>query len=233
MAAPFLMAAPRGDGHPVLVLPGFLASDASTDPMRAYLRALGYDAHGWELGRNVGGVTRMRSALRRRLDHVSQKAGQPVSVIGWSLGGIYARMLALELPEAVRSVISLGSPFSRDPNASNIAKLYEGVTGEGRTLEEKMTRALFAHAFDRIAGDLAMPSTSIYTKLDGIVDWRACLLRENAITENIEVIGASHAGLGVNAAVLWAVADRLAQPKGRFEPFVRGGPFVLGYGSGA
>jgi len=232
LAAPLLLAAPRGDRHPVLVLPGFLASDASTEPMRAYLKALGYDAYGWDLGRNTGGVVRMRTKLRRRVDHIYRKTGQTVSIIGWSLGGIYARMLALDLPESVRSVITLGSPFSRDPHASNISSLYETVTGEGRTLEEKMARTIFAHAFDLIAGDLAMPSTSVYSKLDGIVDWRACLIRENARTENIEVVGASHAGLGVHAPVLWAVADRLAQAEGSFTPFRPGGPFVLGYGRG-
>ncbi len=230
MALPMLLMAPRGDGHPVLVLPGFLASDASTEPMRAYLRALGYDAYGWDLGRNMGGVVRMRTQLRRRLDHIYAKTGRKVSLIGWSLGGIYARMLALDLPRAVRSVITMGSPFSRDPNASNISAVYERVTGEGRTLEEKMARTVFAHAFDLIGGDLPMPSSSIYSKLDGIVDWRACLLRENDQAENIEVVGASHSGLGVHAAVLWAVADRLAQPEDTFSPFTPGGPFVLGYG---
>jgi pimeloyl-ACP methyl ester carboxylesterase len=230
LSAPLLLAAPRGDGHPVLVLPGFLASDVSTEPMRAYLKVLGYDAYAWDLGRNVGGVTRMRTKLRRRLDHIYRKTGRTVSIVGWSLGGIYARMLALDVPTTVRSVITLGSPFSRDPHASNISTLYEAVTGEGPTLEEKMARSVFAHAFDLIAGDLPMPSTSVYSKLDGIVDWRACLLRENARTENIEVVGASHSGLGVHAPVLWAVADRLAQPEGRFTPFEPGGPFVLGYG---
>ena len=230
LAAPLLLAAPRGDGHPVLVLPGFLASDVSTEPMRSYLKALGYDAHAWELGRNVGGVTRLRNKLQNRLDHVHKKTGRTVSIIGWSLGGIYARMLALDRPAAVRSVITLGSPFSRDPHASNISNLYERVTGEGPTLEEKMARRVFAHAFDLIAGDLPMPSSSIYSKLDGIVDWRACLLRENARTENVEVVGASHSGLGVHAPVLWVVADRLAQKEGTFTPFSPSGPFVLGYG---
>jgi pimeloyl-ACP methyl ester carboxylesterase len=230
LAAPLLLSAPAGDGHPVLVLPGFLASDLSTEPMRRYLARLGYDAYAWDLGRNFGGVTRMRHALRRRLESIHAATGRKVSIIGWSLGGIYARMLALDEPDAVRSVITLGSPFSRDPDASNVSDVYEAVSGERRSDEERRARTVFAHAFDRIGGDLAMPSTSIYSKLDGIVDWRASVLRENGTTENIEVLGASHVGLGVNAAVLWATADRLAQPDGTFAPFGRGGPFALAYG---
>jgi pimeloyl-ACP methyl ester carboxylesterase len=227
--SPLLLQAPRGEG-PVLVLPGFLASDASTEPLRRYLKALGYDAHGWASGRNLGGVTRMRHQLRRRLNEIYERSGQPVAIVGWSLGGIYARMLALDAPELTRSVVTLGSPFSRDPNASNVSRLYEVVSGEGRTVEEKMARALFAHAYDRIAGDLEVPATSIYSKLDGVVNWRACLVRENERAENIEVLGASHVGLGVNAAVLWAIADRLAQRPGEFVRFQRGGPFAPAYG---
>jgi pimeloyl-ACP methyl ester carboxylesterase len=230
LAAPLLLNAPRGDGHPVLVLPGFLASDLSTDGMRRYLRALGYDAHAWDLGRNLGGVTRMRHGLRRRLAAIHQNTGKKVSLVGWSLGGIYARMLALEDPASVRSVITLGSPFSRDPKASNVSGLYQAVTGEGPTVEERLGRAAYAEAFDRISGDIDMPSTSIYSKVDGVVNWRACLLRENERTENIEVRGASHVGLGVNAAVLWATADRLAQSENSFTPFRAGGPFMLAYG---
>jgi hypothetical protein len=229
-ATPLLLTAPRGDGHPVLVLPGFLATDRSTDPLRRYLKALGYDAGGWENGRNTGGVTRMRHALRRRLAAMYEGTGRKVSIVGWSLGGIYARMLALDAPEMTRSVITLGSPFSRDPIASNVSTIYEAVSGEGRSVEEKMSKKLFAHAFDRIAGDLEVPSTSIYSKLDGVVNWRACLVRENERSENVEVLGASHVGLGVNAAVLWAVADRLAQAPDQFERFKRGGPFGLAYG---
>ena len=230
LTAPLLLSAPRGDGHPVLVLPGFLASDVSTEGVRAYLKALGYDAYAWKLGRNFGGVRRMREGLRARLGEIHERTGRSVSLIGWSLGGVYARLLAVDMPQAVRSVITYGSPFSRDPRASNVSDLYEAMTGEGLTAEERAAETLLPHEFDGVAHDLAVPSTSIYSKLDGIVDWRASLLRPNEHTENIEVIGASHIGLGVNAAVLWATADRLAQREGSFAPFRRGGPFALGYG---
>ena len=223
MMAPVLMRAPRGDGHPVLVLPGFLAGDLSTSLLRRYLGRLGYEPHAWDLGRNFGGVYRMREQLRERLAFVHEKAKRKVSLVGWSLGGVYARDLALRMPEAVRSVITLGSPFANDVTASSIRKLYELLSGE--LISDARIEDIQA-----LAGDLPVPATSIFTKSDGIVHWRTCLLQENARAENIELVLASHAGLGVNAAALWVVADRLAQPEGTFRPFNRLGPFMLAYG---
>ena len=227
---PLLMRAPRGDGHPVLVLPGFLASDASTAPLRRYLSALGYDVHGWELGRNLGNVQKMRTILDARLDGIAKITGRKVSVVGWSLGGVYARMLALERPGTVRDVITMGSPFSRQTGASNISSLYARVSGEGPSHDEIAAKMLFPSTLDLIAGALPVPATSIYSKCDGIVDWHACIVEANERAQNVEVLGASHVGLGVNAAVLWATADRLAQPEGVFAPFKAGGPFKLGFG---
>jgi pimeloyl-ACP methyl ester carboxylesterase len=225
-ASPLLLTAPRGDGHPVLVLPGFLVSDVSTSLLRRFLTTLGYETYGWELGRNLGGVTRMRGKLRERLRTVHEKTGKKVTVVGWSLGGVYARDLAVAMPNAVRSVITLGSPFSRNPNASNISDVYEFVSGEGPWDTSAQ------HELDALAGDLPMPSTSIWSKVDGVVSWKSSVLKANARTENVEVLGASHIGLGANAAVLWAVADRLAQRDGTFTPFARTGPFAIAYGAG-
>src|SRR5258706_13685914 len=109
--SPLLMGAPRGDGHPVLTLPGFLASDLSMAPMRRYLKELGYDAYAWNMGRNFGGVGSKRGALRDLLTRIRETTGRKVSVIGWSLGGIYARDLALQLPDMVRSIITFSSPI--------------------------------------------------------------------------------------------------------------------------
>src|ERR1700724_3200129 len=107
LLSPLLMRAPRGDGHPVLTLPGFLASDLSMAPMRRYLKELGYDAHAWRMGRNLGGLTRVRAALRERLAEIHANTGRKVTVIGWSLGGVYARDLALHAPDMVRYVVTL------------------------------------------------------------------------------------------------------------------------------
>ena len=221
MLSPLLMGAPRGDGHPVLTLPGFLASDLSMAPMRRYLKELGYDAYAWNKGRNIGGVLRMRSALRDRLAAVHTATGRKVSLIGWSLGGVYARDLALQAPDMVRSVVTLGSPFANDIRATNATRLYEALSGEAVEDNAELRTAL--------AGDLPVPATSIYSRSDGVVNWRTCLLRPSDTAENIEVYLASHIGLGVNAAALWAVADRLAQSEGQFRQFDRSGPFAIAY----
>jgi pimeloyl-ACP methyl ester carboxylesterase len=221
LLSPLLMRAPRGDGHPVLALPGFLASDLSMMPLRRYLAELGYDAHAWRMGRNIGGVSRMRAALLDRLKQIHADSGRKVSVVGWSLGGVYARDLALQAPEMVRNVITLASPFANDIRATNATRLYELLSGETVGRNPELEQA--------IAGDLPVPASSIYSKSDGIVNWRTCLLRPSDTSENIEVHLASHIGIGVNPAALWALADRLAQREGEFVPFDRSGPFAIAY----
>jgi pimeloyl-ACP methyl ester carboxylesterase len=221
LLSPLLMRAPRGDGHPVLTLPGFLASDLSMAPMRRYLKELGYDAYAWKMGRNVGGISRMRAALRERLAEIHAATGRKVSIVGWSLGGVYARDLALQAPDMVRYVVTLGSPFANDVRATNATRLYEALSREPVEDNSELREA--------IAGDLPVPTTSIYSRSDGIVNWRTCILRPSATAENIEVYLASHTGMGVNAAALWAVADRLAQAEGQFAQFDRSGPFAIAY----
>ena len=220
--SPLLMRAPRGDGHPVLALPGFLASDLSMAPMRRYLKELGYDTHAWNLGRNLGGVASKRSALRDLLRQIHETTGKKVSIVGWSLGGVYARDLALQLPDMVRLVVTLGSPFTNDITATNATRLYEALSGEGINDNPEIREA--------VAGDLPVPTTSIYSRTDGVVNWHTSLLRPSDTAENIEVYLASHIGLGVNPAALWAVANRLAQPEGEFRQFDRSGPFAIAYG---
>ncbi len=221
LLAPLLLRAPRGDGHPVLTLPGFLGSDLSMAPMRRYLKELGYDTNAWNLGRNIGGVSRMRASLRDRLAEVHDITGRKVSLVGWSLGGVYARDLAQQVPDMVRYVVTLGSPFANDVRATNATRLYEALSGEAVEENSELRKA--------IAGDLPVPTTSIYSRSDGIVNWRTCLLRPSDTAENVEVYLASHVGLGVNAAALWAVADRLAQEEGQFRQFDRSGPFAIAY----
>src|SRR5713226_6979981 len=221
LLSPLLLRAPKGDGHPVLTLPGFLASDLSMAPMRRYLKELGYDAYAWNMGRNLGGISGLRGALRDLLKRIHETTGRKVSIVGWSLGGVYARDLALQLPDMVRSVITLGSPFANDVRATNATRLYEALSGEAVEDNSELTQA--------IAGDLPVPTTSIYSRTDGVVNWQTSILRPSDNAENIEVHLASHIGLGVNAAALWAVADRLAQSEGQFRQFDRSGPFAIAY----
>lgn len=213
-----LATAPRGDGHPVLVLPGFMTSDTSTRVLRRFLRTLGYDAHTWNLGRNLGprAIGDSGEHLIERLREVHEATGQKVSIVGWSLGGIMARLLARRAPEHVRQVITLGSPFAGSPKASNVWKLYE--LASGKKIDDGHTQAMMAE----IAAPPAVSCTAIFTKGDGVVAWENCREDEGELAENIEVHG-SHCGLGVNPSVLYAVADRLARKPGETRRFDRSG----------
>ncbi len=212
-ASPLFRYVARGDGHPVLVLPGFAGSDLSTRPLRAMLRMRGHDARGWRLGRNDGPHPHIVRGLEERLVELHERTGQDVSVVGWSLGGMYARELAYEHPELVRQVITLVSPFRfRDGDRGNASSLYDWI---GPAADPFPGRVVPEH--DRPG--LTVPVTSIYTRTDGIVRWHSCIERTGPRTENIEVRG-THSGLGCNMAATIAVADRLAQPVGTWRPFV-------------
>lgn len=211
---PAMSLLPRGDGHGVLVLPGFMASDTSTRPMRSLLSGLGYDARGWNLGRNVRVDNRRVDAMKTCLEAMHDQNGGKVSIIGWSLGGVFARELAKMMPDKVRLVISLGSPISDDRGHTNAARLFEWLNGKE---PEPVQRGMFTGL------DVAppVPTTSILTKTDGVVAWRGSVQAKTDSaeqTENIEVV-ASHLGLGVNPAVMLAIADRLSQPEGSWRPF--------------
>ena len=214
---------PKGDGHPVLVLPGFMAGDASTRPMRGLLDDLGYEAHGWGLGRNVRIDTTREREMNDVLSRIADKAGRKVSIVGWSLGGVFAREIAKVQPENVRSVISLGSPITNDRSATNASRLFEYLNG-------KEPEPVRAGRYRDLETAPPVPTTSILTKSDGIVAWRGSVQKPGPETENIEVL-ASHCGLGVNPAVMVAIADRLAQAEGAWKPFERTGLRSLMFGS--
>lgn len=214
-ARPILSRAPRGDGHAVLVLPGFTATDASTRILRRYLERLGHAVHPWRLGRNLGPTGDLPARLLRRFHDVQAKHGGKVSLVGWSLGGIFAREIARAVPGLIRQVITLGSPFRGGGHASNARRLYELLT---RDRVARMDPAMVA----RLEEPPPVPSTAIYSKTDGIAAWQSCMEITVPHTDNIEVVG-SHCGLGVNPAVLYAVADRLALPDGEWARFDRAG----------
>ncbi len=213
---PVLRRAPRGDGHSVLVLPGFMASDNSTRTLRWYLRDLGYRTHAWRLGVNVGPTDRILDGMARRVESLAADArseGQPISVIGWSLGGIYARIMARQYPDAVRQVITLGSPFALDDReSSNAGPLYNVLS----TFHSPRVDSMRAPESGR--PPMPMPTTAIYTKGDGIVPWQSCMDEPGDRVENVRVIG-SHCGLGHNPRALLVIADRLAQPVGEWKPY--------------
>ncbi len=212
---PLLKRGPRGDGHPVLVLPGFLASDVSTTPLRRFLTGRGYATHPWKLGRNLGPREGVEDRLMERMLEVRRRHGRKVSLIGWSLGGVYARILANRSPRDVRCVITLGTPFNADPKANNSWRLFEWVSGQ--RIDD-----VAPETFRQIRETPPVPTTSIYSRTDGVTSWRCCVDEEGPRAENIRVPG-SHCGLGANPLVLHAVLDRLAQREGKWRRFRRSG----------
>ena len=214
-ALPALAMAPRGDGHPVLVLPGFLADDRATRILRTCLDRLGHAVYGWEQGRNVGPTAEALAGMAERLDRLADLHGTPVSLVGWSLGGIFARELARAAPDRVRRVVTLAAPF-RDPRATNLDPLF-------RMLEPLHARRLDETTGPALARPLPVPATAVYTRGDGLVAWASCLEDEGpspagAERENVEVAG-SHLGLPHNPAALLVVADRLALAPGEWRPY--------------
>jgi pimeloyl-ACP methyl ester carboxylesterase len=212
LAAGWLAAARRGDGHGVLVLPGLLASDMSTTLLRRYVRWLGYNVHGWQLGRNVGPTDRVLAELPHVLADLARRTGGPVSIIGWSLGGIYARELAREQPHLVRQVITLGSPFRlTDPRQSR-------ADGSYRRRSHLHATGHPIPSPEQVASPIEVPSTAVYSRQDGIVSWQTCVEPDTTLHENVEV-RCAHLGFGVDPATLWVIADRLAEPPGARRPF--------------
>ncbi len=217
LALPLLNLTAKGDGHPVLVLPGLVTSDASTRPLRSFLENRGYAVSGWGLGRNFGLRDGVQDSMLDLVRKTTDAHGRKLSIVGWSLGGVYARQLAKMLPDHVRSVITLGSPFAAHPKATNAWRVYELASGQ---------RADDTQAAAQFGGSLAdpppVPTTAIFSRSDGVCAWQGCMEKPSAFSESIEVFG-SHCGLGHHPAVVYAVADRLAQAEGAWQPFDRSG----------
>ncbi len=212
-----LRAAPSGDGHSVVVCPGFLTSDRSTGLLRRFIASKGYETSGWELGRNMGPGSegRVFDLLAEKVDTTYRQSGRKVSLVGWSLGGVMARELAKQNPDQIRQIITLGSPISGKVEASTISWIYNQIAGRMPMpphMQDMMENLLQPPA--------DIPSTSIFTRTDGIVNWRGCIEPPAQNTDNIEVY-ASHCGLGVNPIVFFAIADRLALPENEWSPFDR------------
>ena len=224
MIMPFLLKAPSGDGHPVMVLPGFLASDISTKPLRKFLDLKGYKTYGWGLGRNmgkeiVGGQDVISDTLLSRVIELSVKHNKKVSLVGWSLGGILARELARLLPDYVRQVLTLGSPFNGPGGSvSMVAKLFGVINGDIVKNNPQIMQNMLIPP--------PVPSSALYSRTDGVAHWQACINKQIDLfdkAENIEVRG-SHSGLGHNPQVMWIVANRLAQNEGDWQPYGKNGP---------
>lgn len=209
-ALPLLHLTPKGDGHPVLVIPGLMAGDDSTLPLRKFLGGRGYAVKGWGLGLNRGLREGVQDRMLDCVRELSHQHKRKISIVGWSLGGIYARELAKIAPDQVRSVISLGSPFGGSPRSTNAWKVYELASGQS------------VDDVHDVADAPTVPTTAIYSRTDGICAWQGCVEKTSTQSESIEVEG-SHCGLAVNPAAVYAIADRLSQPEGAWTAFDRSG----------
>jgi pimeloyl-ACP methyl ester carboxylesterase len=212
-AAPWLAKLPLGDGHPVVVFPGLGAGDITTVALRRFLRDRGYTPYPWKQGFNFGPRHGVLDACRAQVQQVAERHRSRVSLVGWSLGGVYAREIAKEQPQHARCVVTLGTPFTGHPRATNAWRLYEMVSGQS-VHDPVLT--------EQLRTPPACPTTSIYSKSDGVVAWQCSINPQGPLTENIEV-HASHVGMGMNPLALYALADRLAQDPQHWKPFdVRG-----------
>ena len=207
---PLLLRAPRGDGHHVVAIPPFGTGDAFTAVLRSYLRRLGYVVHPWGQA-EILALHRLHTVAVARLREVVAEAGEPVSLIGHSLGGIYAREVARVAPEHVRRVVTVGSPFGGDLKSNVVWPMYESATGT-------RLRDIPAEVLAKVNEPVPVPSTAIYSRSDGVVSWFSCIDEEAPEAENIAV-PSSHVGLLHNPAALYVIADRLAQAPGTHDPF--------------
>jgi hypothetical protein len=198
-ASPRLAAAPRGDGHVVVDIPGWRAPELSGAPLRGYLRALGYDARGWGFGTNLGDPRRDVERLAASVLDLVDEGGSAVSMVGWSLGGVIAREVARRHPEAVRRVITYGTPVVGGSAYTTVARAY-GQRDDGAA-------ARVAERLDA-AAPIRVPLTAVFSRRDGIVSWEACIDRSSPCVEHVEV-SSTHLGMGIDPDVWALVADRL------------------------
>jgi pimeloyl-ACP methyl ester carboxylesterase len=202
-----------GDGHPVIVYPGLGAGPLTTSQLRSHLKQCDFTVHDWELGVNTGPEGELDDWLQplaERVRALHALHGRKVSLVGWSLGGVYARELAKCAPDAVRQVITLATPFGSLHGANHAGTIFKMLGGTVAQLTPQMQQ--------RLRERPPVPTTSIYSKNDGLVSWRGCLEPRGPEVENIAV-DASHLGMTSHPQVLRIVADRLALPEGRWRPY--------------
>ena len=185
--------AKKGRGEPVIVLPGFMADDSSTAVLRYFLNSIGYKSVGWGLGVNRKPMLSLLPQLQSLLDEMVAKHGQKVRLVGWSRGGILSRELARDTPEKVARVITIGSPVKGGTGASSIGPMVQRTTGLSSAAMSALLR-------DRQQADIKVPVRAIYSKLDGVVNWQACIDHRSPDVEHHEILG-SHVGMGTNVDV--------------------------------
>lgn len=201
-----LRAAPRGNGRPVMILPGLANTDRSNIVMRRFLASLGYRVYGWGLGRNLGrrAIGTDGARLIERVAAIKAQTGLPVTLVGVSLGGMMARFVANQRPDLVREVIAVSSPFAGDPRDTNVWRAFEWLSGD--RIDSEQVRQWQAIC----ASPLQVPSTAIWSRSDGLVNGLACRAPGQPDARDIEV-RSSHIGVQLKPQVLLIIADILAE----------------------
>ena len=205
---------PSGHGRPVLVIPGFRATDAMTGRLRGHLRRHDFRVHGWSQGANIGLTDQLIDGLVERFEALAEQYDEPVSVVGWSFGGVLARWLAHTYPAQVRQIVCLGSPWRAEGERTRATAMFErsrrkhGISDRARPM------------VDLLRGPVPVPCTAVYSKTDGIVPWRGCAVdaADSPPAENV-VVPSSHVGMVANPLVLDVVVDRLCQEPDAWQEF--------------
>jgi pimeloyl-ACP methyl ester carboxylesterase len=194
----FAKRGPRGPegGEPVLVIPGFLCSDETTLALRKELAAAGFRVHGWKLGWNLGAKADTLDRLRERVEGLGH--GRPILVVGWSLGGIYAREFARHYPQHVKAVVTLGSPFSGDPRQNTVWKLYEWIARHPVT----------DPPIPRITDKPPVPHLAIWSRRDGLIAPRAARGLEHERDHEAE-LDCHHMAFGVSRSAAKKVVHQI------------------------
>ena len=203
-----------GEGRPVLVIPGFSATDQMTGRLRSHLKRHDFRVHGWAQGSNIGLTDRKIDGLVERFESLRASYDEPVSIVGWSFGGVLARWLAHTYPDDVRQVVCLGSPWRADGERTRATGMFErsrrkhGLSDRARPM------------VDLLRGPLPVPVTAVYSRTDGIVPWRGCAVEPSTTppAENV-VVASSHVGMVANPLVLDVVVDRLCQDPDGWQDF--------------
>ena len=205
---------PKGDGHAVMVIPAFMTTDSSTVALREFLLRLGYDAQPWSLGRNPGICSKISARVQDRISCLADRSGRRVSLIGWSAGGLYARVVAHERHESVRQVVTLGTPFGIDfaNNNDGLVGRFQRFISDDTLTPDAVIKSGYIHRSPPV------PSTSIISRRDGFANWKYSLDVGGAHTENISV-PTSHLAMTRNPFVVALIAERLSQPEGAWKPF--------------
>ncbi|KAA1421704.1 alpha/beta hydrolase [Nocardioides humilatus] len=205
---------PSGDGRPVLVIPGFQATDPMTARLRGHLERHDFRAHGWGQGANIGLTDERIDGLVDRFEEIRKTYDEPVSVVGWSFGGVLARWLAHTYPGDVRQIVCLGSPWRAEGERTRATGMFErsrakhGISDRAKPMVELLR------------GPVPVPTTAVYSVTDGIVPWRGCAVDASAapVAENV-VVPSSHLGMVANPLVLDVVVDRLCQDPENWHDF--------------